>query len=141
MSESGGSVGEAPRPRIERVDATHEGLRARVEVVLSVPGRQETGSAEGPGPASALLRLTAQATLEAVTRLQPGLPALEVDATGINRIGQHELAAVAIRVLARRGEQLLVGSARVGPAGPYDAIARATLDATNRRLPALLDRG
>ena len=138
---TGGEPGAIPRPRIEEVDADHQGLHGKVRVALSLAGRREVGTAEGPGPTSALVRLTAEATLEAVARLQPALPPIEVDATGITHIGRHEMAAVAIRVQARGGEQLLVGSARVGDAGPYDAVARAALDATNRRLPALLDQG
>ena len=134
------SAAEPPRPRIEKVDAEHAGLRGHVRVVLSLGGQEEVGSAEGPGPPSAMVRLTAQATLQAVLRLQPGLPDVEVDATGVNRIGEHQVAAVAIKVSARGHEQVLVGSARVGDAGPYDAVARAALDATNRRLPALLEQ-
>ena len=134
------SAAEPPRPRIEKVDAEHAGLRGHVRVVLSLGGQEEEGSAEGPGPPSAMVRLTAEATLQAVLRLQPGLPDVEVDATGVNRIGEHQVAAVAIKVSARGQEQVLVGSARVGDAGPYDAVARAALDATNRRLPALLEQ-
>lgn len=139
-ASGGPPAGEHPRPRIERVDAEHEGLRGRVAVALSLGGQEEVGTAEGPGPASALVRLTAEATLQAVTKLQPGLPSIEVDATGVTRIGEHEVAAVAIKVAARGQQQVLVGSARVGDAGSYDAVARAALDATNRRLPALLEQ-
>ena len=132
--------GEPARPRIERVEAEHAGLRGQVRVTLSLAGQEETGSAEGAGPPSAMVRLTAEATLQAVVKLQPGLPDIEVDATGVTRIGEHEVAAVAIKLVARGQEQVLVGSARVGDAGPYDAVARAALDATNRRLPALLEQ-
>ena len=132
--------GDPARPRIERVEAEHGGLRGRVGVTLSFAGHEEIGSAEGAGPPSAMVRLTAEATLQAVLKLQPGLPDIGVDATGITRIGDHEVAAVAIKVAARGQEQVLVGSARVGDAGPYDAVARAALDATNRRLPALLEQ-
>lgn len=139
-ASGGRGTGESPRPRIEQVDAEHEGLRGKVEVTLSLGGRKQVGAAEGPGPSSAMVRLTAEATLQAVQDLQPGLPDLAVDATGITRIGDHEVAAVAIRVHAGGQQQVLVGSARVGDAGAYDAVARAALDATNRRLPALLER-
>ena len=132
--------GDPARPRIERVEADHGGLRGQVRVTLSLGGREEVGAAEGPGPPSALVRLTAQATLQAVLKLQSGLPDIEVDATGVTTIGDHEVAAVAIKVAAQGQEQVLVGSARVGEAGPYDAVARAALDATNRRLPALLEQ-
>lgn len=139
-ASGGPPAGEQSRPRIERVEADHQGLRGRVEVVLSVGDRQETGTAEGPGPVSAMVRLTAEATMRAVLKFQPALPPIEVDATGVTRIGEHEVAAVAILVVARGEQQVLVGSARVGEAGAYDAVARAALDATNRRLPALLER-
>ena len=131
---------EPARPRIERVEADHEGLRGRVRVTLSLGGHEEVGTAEGAGPPSTMVRLTAEATLQAVLKLQPGLPEIGVDATGVTNIGDHEVAAVAIKVAARGQDQVLVGSARVGEAGPYDAVARAALDATNRRLPALLDK-
>lgn len=132
--------GDPARPRIERVEAEHGGLRGKVEVTLSLAGREEIGSAEGTGPPSAMVRLTAEATLQAMLKLRPGLPDIGVDASGVTRIGDHEVAAVAITVAARGQEQVLVGSARVGDAGPYDAVARAALDATNRRLPALLEQ-
>ena len=126
------------RIRIERVTTTLEGLGCRAEVVLTAGSRTESGTTEGTGTATALVGLTAEATLLAILKLEPALPRSEIDATTITRVGNHEVAAAAVLVLGPDGEEVLVGSALMGSSDPYDAMARAVLDATNRRLTFLI---
>jgi len=121
------------RLRIDAVVTEQEGLGCRAEVILAAADRRESGTAEGAGTSSALVTLTAEATLLAILKIAPDVPRAEIDATAITRVGGHEVAAAAILVMGPDGEEVLVGSALMGAAGPYDAVARAVLDATNRR--------
>jgi len=112
-------------------------MTCRAEVSLTAGSRRESGTAEGAGTSAAMVTLTAEATLLAILKLEPNLPRAEIDATAITRLGPHEVAAAAVLVLGPQGEEILVGSALMGEAGPYNAVARAVLDATNRRLTYL----
>ena len=125
------------RLRVESVLAQQEGLGCRAEVILTAGARRETGTTEGAGTSAAMVTLVAEATLIAILKLEPNLPRSEIDATSITQVGRHEVAAAAVLVLGPQGDEVLVGSALMGEAGPYDAVARAVLDATNRRLTYL----
>jgi hypothetical protein len=53
------------------------------------------------------------------------------------RAGAHEIAMVTVVFVIPPAEQLVSGSAVVRSHQEADAVARAVLDATNRRLPQL----
>jgi hypothetical protein len=50
------------------------------------------------------------------------------------RVGAHDLAVVTVVFVVPPAEQIVSGSALVRPQQEADAVARAVLDATNRRL-------
>jgi hypothetical protein len=53
------------------------------------------------------------------------------------RVGVNEIAVVTVVFVVPPAEQLISGSALVRGHQEADAVARAVLDATNRRLPQL----
>ena len=132
--EAGDAV-EQPggRWQIVSVSAEQEGLGYKVDVTLAHEDREVIGTAEGPASRNAMLRVVARATLAAV--LQVGTAQLaDVEAAAVVRLADRDVALVTVLLLGPSQEDLVVGSAIVRGAGPNDAVARAVLDATNRRL-------
>ena len=65
--------------------------------------------------------------------LDPAAECIDVDHAQILRVGAHDIAVVTVVFVLPPSEQLVSGSAIVRPQQEADAIARAVLDATNRR--------
>ena len=84
-----------------------------------------------------VMRLVAQATLDALQEVLPAAERADVDAVRIVRLGDRSVAIATIVVVVPSYEEVLAGAAVVRASGEHDAMARAILDATNRRLPRL----
>lgn len=111
-----------------------EGASA-VSVVLRCRGRNATGSSRRPATAVGLHRMAAEATLEALGQLHPAVEAADVDGVEVRQLGSRRVALVSVAQRSARDEDVLIGTATVRAAGELDAVARAVLDAVNRRLP------
>ena len=123
-----------PRPSILAITAEANGLRSLVRVTLVRDEEEAVGFAEGSIASTARHRLVATATVDALRQLEPAAECIDVDHAEIVRIGAHDIAVVTIVFVIPPGEQLVSGSAIVRPQQEADAVARAVLDATNRRL-------
>jgi hypothetical protein len=123
------------RPVIVGINAETSDLRALVRVNLTLDGEHAVGFAEGSVASSARQRLVAGATLDALRQLAPAAEAVDVDSAQIVRVGPHDVAVVTVVYVAPPVEQVVSGSAIVRLNAESDAVARAVLDATNRRLP------
>ena len=97
---------------------------------------ERTGYAEGSVAVSARPRLLAEATLDALRQLEPAAECLDVDTAHITRAGSHDVVIVLLVSVDPPYERHLSGSAIVHQLTD-DAVVRAVLDATNRRLPHL----
>ena len=126
----------ALRPRILMVQAQSSGLRITVQVTLISSDEERTGYAEGSIAVSARPRLLAEATLDALRQLEPAAEGLDVDTAQIARAGSHDVVIVLLVSVDPPYERHLLGSAIVHQHSD-DAVVRAVLDATNRRLPRL----
>lgn len=126
----------ARRPRILSVQAQSSGLRTTVQVTLTSGDDERTGYAEGSIAVSARPRLLAEATLDALRQLEPAAESFHVDTAQIARAGSHDVAIVLLVSVDPPYERHLLGSAIVHQLSD-DAVVRAVLDATNRRLPHL----
>ncbi|MFM8303712.1 MAG: hypothetical protein ACKOA9_05360 [Actinomycetota bacterium] len=124
------------RPRIVTVGVESSGPRISVQVTLASGDDECTGFAEGSAAASARLRLLGDATLDALRQLEPAAEHLAIDTTLTARVGAHDVAVVVLVGIDPPHEQHLAGSAIVHQHAD-DAVVRAVLDATNRRLPNL----
>jgi hypothetical protein len=100
-------------------------------------GGEVVGFAEGSVAAATRHRLVATATLDALRQLEPAAECLDVESAQVVRVGPNEIAVVTVVFVLPGGEQLVSGSALVRDHQDTDAVARAVLDATNRRLPQL----
>jgi hypothetical protein len=128
-------AGEGGRTRLVSVQTERTGRRARAEVTLSADrSGQATGSAEGLYTESAALRLVCLATLSALRQLDPQADRTDLESAAVVTLGMRQVALVGIVLVEGPVEELCTGSALVRVTGPFDALARATLDAVNRRL-------
>jgi hypothetical protein len=126
-----------PEIRASMVAITAEvnGLRSLVRVRLTREDDEMVGFAEGTIASTARHRLVAAATVDALRQLEPAAECIDVDDAQIVRVGSRDVAVVTIVLILPPTEQLVSGSAIVRPQQEADAVARAVLAATNRRLP------
>jgi hypothetical protein len=124
----------APRPSILAITAEASGLRSLVRVTLARDDDEAVGFAEGSIASTARHRLVATATIDAIRQLEPAAECVDLTDAQIVRVGAQDVAVVTIVFVTPPVEQLVAGSAIVRPQQEADAVARAVLDATNRRL-------
>ena len=110
------------------------GLRSLVRVTLARSGEESVGFAEGSVASTARHRLVAAATVDALRQLQTAAECLDIDSAQVVRVGVHDVAIVTVVFVIPPAEQMVSGSAIVREHLDADAIVRAVLDATNRRL-------
>lgn len=136
-------LGEAPEPTAQPraviigITAEASGLRTLVRVTLSIRDVEAVGFAEGTIASTARHRLVASATLDSLRQLVPAGECLDVDSAQIVRVGVNDVAVVTIVAVVPPEEHVISGSAVVRLHQEQEAVARAVLDATNRRLPKL----
>ena len=92
------------------------------------------GFSEGSIATTARHRLVAIATVDALRQLEPAAECIDIDSAQILRLDSHDIAVVTVVIVTPPSEQLVSGSAIVRPQQEADAVARAVLDATNRRI-------
>ena len=126
------------RTTLRHVAAEANGLRSLVRVTLVNQDREAIGFAEGSVASSARHRLVAAATIDALRQLLPAAECCDVDTAQILRVGTEDVAVVTVAFVLTSAEHLLSGSAVVRRRDESAAIARAVLDATNRRLAIVL---
>ncbi len=129
------------RPSIVAITAEASGLRSLVRVTLSRDEEEAVGFAEGSIAMTARHRLVATATIDALRQLDPAAECIDVDHAQIVRVGQLDVAVVTAVFVVPPNEHVVAGSAIVRPQQEADAVARAVLDATNRRLAYVSSNG
>jgi hypothetical protein len=122
------------RASVVAITSESNGLRSLVRVTLARDDEESVGFAEGSVATTARHRLVATATVDALRQLEPAAECIDVDHAQILRVGAHDIAVVTVVFVLPPSEQLVSGSAIVRPQQEADAVARAVLDATNRRL-------
>ncbi|MGD9798301.1 MAG: GGDEF domain-containing protein [Acidimicrobiia bacterium] len=122
------------RPVLARVTAAQEGSTFSVEVELRHGHRIVTGRAEGMASRAGTQRLVAEATARGLDALgDGGGPGLGVEFADVLSSAGGEVAVVGVVVAAGSVDDMVTGSAPVRGGNRLDAVARAVLDATNRR--------
>ena len=125
---------ELHRAVLVNVTSEITGLRCLVRVTLARGDEESVGFAEGSIASSARNRLIAVATIDALRQLQKAAECLDIDSAQIERVGIHDVAIVTVVFVMPPAEQMVSGSAIVREHQDAEAIVRAVLDATNRRL-------
>lgn len=113
------------------------GHRSAARVVLRRDDETAVGTAEGSSAPTMSLRLVADAALDALRQLDPSALRADVEAVGVVPVGSRMVALVAVVIVTPPYEEIVSGSAVVRAIGPNDAVVRAVLNATNRRLPRI----
>lgn len=125
------------RPSIVRVDVVTTGLEHAATVALTSRTRAATGEARGIATVNGMRRAAATATLRALERLLRDEARLELEQVMTTGTGADRTVVVVLTMVSGRGTEQLTGAAVLREDEPR-AIVRATLDALNRRLEALL---
>jgi hypothetical protein len=125
---------ELNRAVLVKVNAETSGLRSLVRVTLARGDEEAVGFCEGSVASTARHRLIAAATIDALRQLQKAAESLDIDSAQIERVGIHDVAIVTVVFVMPPAEQMVSGSAIVRDHQDPEAIVRAVLDATNRRL-------
>lgn len=120
------------RARIERVAFTRKGDTAETRVALSLGSRSTEASRVGNGTTDEIIRLTAEATLEAINGLLPVVAFGVEHVYNINHNPIHQIAMVVVKDPESSGHDRFVGAAQIQASVP-DAAAKATMAAINRR--------
>ena len=132
-------VGQA-RVAIEAISSEQSGLRSTTRVTLRRGGEEVIGLAEGSVAESSRHRAVAQATLDALRHLVAAADSAEVETASCVHLGPREVAvATLVFVVPPQEEIVLSGSAVVRGGNEAESLARAVLDATNRRLTVPAD--
>ena len=121
----------------ESASAVRRGLTCTAEVVLRRGDEVVTGSAEGSPAAAATQRLVAEAALAGFRALDPAASRADVETATVLSVGDRQVALTTVVLVLPPNEEVVTGSAPVRSGDPHEALARAVLDALNRRLPAL----
>ncbi|MEW6522459.1 MAG: hypothetical protein AB1445_02620 [Bacillota bacterium] len=132
----------AASPARIRMGSLHyrsSGNWAEVDVSIDYAGHRFSGSSSGPTTSAHRLRLVAQATLNAVAScFQREDMILTLEDVLVVNLALEPTVMVAVGMACLDGEEMLTGSCLVR-GEEWEAVARATLDAINRRF-ALVER-
>ncbi len=120
------------RVRLVSVRFVTDGPRAEADVKLDFDGNVHSGRACGPASEANRLRMVAEATLGAVAEYFNSDHQVSVDDVLSLDVRARRIVLVVMSLLTRGGEETLVGSSIVR-AAEAEAVARAVLDALNRR--------
>jgi hypothetical protein len=123
----------APRVRVVTVSVEVQGVRAGVRVTLADGELEHTGFAEGSAASVARPHLVAAAALDALRQLDPRADAIHIDAAQVTRVAASRVAVVTV-VYVEPPLELFVSGSAVVRQDRDEAVARALLDATNRRV-------
>ncbi len=128
-------VGQA-RVSIGAISSEQRGMRNHARVTLMRGEDESIGLAEGSIAESSRNRAVAQATLEALRKLVSAAESADVETAAIVHLGTRDVAVVTLVFVVPPHEEVASGSAVVRGGNEPEALARAVLDATNRRLQA-----
>lgn len=126
------------RPLIVAVQYDTDGLDATARVVLSLDGREVTGTAMAADVPSSRPRTVAAAGLEGIQLLLGHRVRLQIDDLQVQEHHEGDRVIATVSLVERRSVQRLVGIAIVHDRDLERAAVRATLDAVNRRVELLL---
>lgn len=134
-----GRNGTSPqhRPAIQRMHLVSSGLDISASVTLGFEERSAIGEAQGTATQSGVQRAVALATLRAIESLIDGKARFELDHLEVTQTGRDRTVVAGVTLVTPSGSERLTGAAVVRE-DVRQAVIRATLDALNRRLGALL---
>ncbi len=137
--EPGEVVEEETRLRLTRVATTLQDDRVSATVELHHDNRQVRGEAEGPVIEGGVLRVVAQAAVNAMAQILPSPAEVVVKGIGYVSLPPGDAVSIALALYTPSGEETLIGIAPSVRHRP-DAVVHAALRAMNRRLSLLVGK-
>ncbi|KWX10595.1 hypothetical protein TR74_02705 [Carbonactinospora thermoautotrophica] len=125
------------RLALDAVEVTAGRLAARATVRLVAYGRVYTGECDAPVIRSSMNKAVSRATLRAVEAATGQRVCCETEQLEIVTYGLERVVLVVVSMATSRHNDLVAGAAVVRGDLRY-AVARATLDAVNRRVEPLV---
>lgn len=122
------------RTIIDSVTVATGRRRVSATVVLRRGDRGVEATASGGGQPAARWRTVAEAAIAALRQLEPAAEQVTIESAGVQSIGDRELGIAMLVLAVGADDELLAGVAPVRGDRQAEAVARAVLDATNRRL-------
>ncbi|KKM09842.1 hypothetical protein SY88_16765 [Clostridiales bacterium PH28_bin88] len=126
------------RPQLGGIELSTSGIQAEAKVTVFFNGEPFEGKVLGPNVVKNRLRLVAMAALGAVEAFLGGTARFMLEDVQKVSFAGREVIMVGVSLVTPRGEDTLLGTA-MSSGDDREAVARAALDAMNRRL-ALLKR-
>ncbi len=126
---------EDKRLVLQNLAMEYNGPKCKISVELNGTGKTCRAQTEGPGSEKNQARLVAQAVLAALEGDDDfnQLFSLVLEEVSIMNFASHRIALVGVSLVQASTEEFLVGSSVVRK-DEKEAVARATLDAVNRKL-------
>jgi len=126
---------------VHSVVDTSRGL-LEITVTLALPDDEVTFSGRASGPYSRhhSLRLAAQATVDALNQTIAARHIFSLEDVKLMVAAGHEVVVAVVALITPRGEEEVLVGASLMLYEPVEAAARATLQATNRRVGRLFLR-
>jgi len=132
-------VQDKGRPVLTRVSLTSSQDEAEMMVDLSVGKTLVSGNAKGIPTPNRWLKLAAEATLDALSKLLS--PRVKITLHDVT-VAQSKSARIALvtLILVDNGQQVMLSGSCPVTYDERESVVRATLDAINRKFPMLLDK-
>jgi diguanylate cyclase (GGDEF)-like protein len=127
------ATGSPTRPSLTQVQVSVEGSSCQVQVTLDWADRRLVGEASGSSVSTSQRMLVANALLDALATTEAGLLSAHVAQITPVRSGEADAVVVHVVLAGPAVEEQLLGIALVRSSLP-EAVARALLDALNRRV-------
>jgi diguanylate cyclase (GGDEF)-like protein len=121
------------RPTLTRVTGSQQGTSFSAEVEITMGDRSAVRRTEGLASRVGINHLIAGATVDALDGLHDLGRQLGVEFVDILASAAGDVAVVGVAIADSAGERMVTGSASVRNGNRLDAIARAVLDAADRR--------
>lgn len=134
---SGSTATLVDRVVVDSVLVARQGVRAHATVTLRRGDASVVGNADGTVAMTTRHRIVAEACLNALRLLEPSAVNMAVEFVAVQSLGDRRVSMVTLILVAPPHEELLAGVAPVHGNVDEEAVARAVLDATNRRLTQL----
>lgn len=125
------------RAHLLGVRFTVDGIMAEAEVKVEFDDVVHSATVSGPASAANRLRAVAQATLTAIGEYFNSQSQICLDDVAVFELRGRRIIITVLSLMAPGGEEVLTGSSLVR-AGEAEAVAKAVLDAMNRRFSLIV---
>jgi len=133
-------VTKGGRLLIQRMQLVSAAPGVSAAVTLAMNGQTFVGEADGAAASASVHRSVADATLQAVQSFAGGLARMHLERVEVVEVGEDQMVLSVVTMSSALGSERLVGVSAVRE-DVRQAVIRATLDAINRRLEAVLSAG